>query len=206
MNIRIAAFLVFVASSAIAGDLYPTVDAYVKASSPDDPFLHLSTEKLPKNQSKVFGVAYGDFPSNRQAFVFVLDRVSDKGFREIAKSRSFDFSDPSARTDFEIIKAQSDTRFSIQVNSRTACGVYVTIYRFAFVGESWVVSGLDTTEQACGNNGIEISAERSTNFLTGKRITHAYRNGKLFSTTSKRIAIQKFPLTYFDSFDPEFTR
>ncbi|QPF71644.1 hypothetical protein G8A07_01010 [Roseateles sp. DAIF2] len=195
-------------AAASSDETHPSVAAYVRAGM-SEPSMHwLSTEEGAPALSRVFGVAYGENNSARPAFVFVLERLpGGRGFRELARSKPFDFSDASGRTDIEALEAQSDTRFSLQINARSACGVYVTRYRFA-QRESpavWGLTGMDTQEPACGRNGeVELASKRSTNFLTGKVIEQAYRNNKPASSRTRQVEFPAFSLADFDAFYPRY--
>jgi hypothetical protein len=193
------------ASAPAANTVHASVAAYVRAAAggrePDAPWL--STEEGSPALRRVFGVALGLGEGRRQARVFVLERQAGGGLRELARSKLFDFFDASGRTDFEIIEAQSERRFSLQINARSACGVHVTIYRFAQLDAGdWVLSGMDTRTPRCGRTGeLETASTRSTNFLTGKRIDHAYRHDKPGKPSTRQLTFPPFPLAEFEPFD-----
>ncbi|MDT8998651.1 hypothetical protein RQP53_05135 [Paucibacter sp. APW11] len=180
-----------------------SVEAYARTLFRDAEVQLLSTDEGAPTRRRVFGVALGPGEGSRQGRVFVLERLPGGGLRELARSQAFDFADASGRTDFEIVEAQSDRRFSLQINSRSACGVHVTVYRFAQLeAGTWVLAGMDTRTPTCGRNGeLELAATRSTNFLTGQHIEQAYRNDKPAKRTVKQLAFPPFPLAGFEPFD-----
>lgn len=194
------------APSAHAATQYVTVDAYVsRAFGVGAGEAQLSTEGGRQPKDAVFGIAYGRDSGNRHAFVFVLRREPNGRLTEVARSKAFDFSDPSGRTDIEGVQAQSDETFSVQINSRSVCGVYVNKYRFARRGGMWKVVGLDSTKPTCGKNGeVQVAATRSSNFLTGRVVETEFSEDRETSDRADHVQFPSFPLSEFDPWDDRY--
>lgn len=170
-----------------------------------DSVLHYASQPEGRQRQRIAGIVHGKNPAERQALLFVLDLHDDGRMQEILRSATFDFSDPSARTDIEIVESHGNQRFSLQVNARSACGVYVSVYRFALIRGEWRVTGLDTSEPACGpQQQIEPGTEVSRNFLSGKHITREFRRAKVLRTDIHQHPYPVFPLQNFAIFDRRY--
>ncbi len=196
----IAIFILLIAVRADAAPAFANLDEYVRS-------LPLVAPKQQSVQAggpagRLFGIAYGTNGDDRKAVVFVLARGPGGSLEEVSRSPAFDFQDPSGRTDVEIVQAPSSTRFSIQVNSRTVCGVSLNILRFSETSTGWVLAGNDSSEPTCGKDGeVLVKASVSTNFLTGDRVEKAYDEGKLVSVRRLKLARRPIPLTQYQMQD-----
>ena len=179
-----------------AAALFANIDEYVQSLALGE--AKQQSVRATGSPQRVFGIAYGSKYEDRKAVVFVLAIRPDGSLAAISRSPAFDFQDLSARTDVEIVQAQSARRFSIQVNSRSVCGVYVKIFRFAETSGGWVLSGMDSSEPTCGKEGAVLEkASASTNFLTGDQAERDYDEGKLVKQRRIKQAPRVLPLTEY---------
>lgn len=203
------AFVVMALVSPVSeAEVFSTLDEYIRSATGKSDWGIYSASYQSNNEKLIFGIAAEQKLDPRAAFIFVLREQPVGKFDEIVRSKPFfGLSDPSGRTDIESIDAQSDRRFSIQVNGRSACGGYVTIYRFAKIQEIWRASGLDNTSCSCGEGNDEAVCDtrttRSANFLTGKFVKQEFRNNKLVSQKTKTLQFPKRPLSNFETYYDE---
>jgi hypothetical protein len=187
--------------SCFAAEKFPTLDAYLAHATGKADMLVAVAHSVSVDGKLSFGIAHEKASGPRAGMVFVVKENADGSVQEVDRSKPFVLPDPS-KTAVETVEAQSPGRFSMQLNSRTACSEYVMTYRFAKVGGRWHASGLDTLEPECGKDGsIDVKSKRSTNFLSGKVIEQRFRNGKPSARTTKTVRFPSFPLADFEAFD-----
>ncbi len=188
----------------VAADTDRLLQSYAAKLLPDS-VLHYASQPDGHQRQRIAGIVHGSNPATRQAMLFILDLHEDGRIQEILRSAPFDFSDPSARTDIEMVESHGNQRFSVQVNARSACGVYVSLYRFALIRGAWRVTGLDTQEPVCGaQRQIEPGTGISRNFLSGKHIIREFRQAKVFRTSTHQHRYPSFPLQEFAIFDSRY--
>lgn len=157
---------------------------------------HYLVSEVRAEMPRIAGIA---FNTEQRGFVFVLNKQG-RGFRLLARSEFFEFPDGGGRTAVEIVEMQGPDRFSLQINARSACGVYLHTYRFALTQNEWRVTGLDTTEPVCDQSGkIEIGATESRNFLTGQHRSRSYRQNKV---THELAHFHTYPVFKLNDFVP----
>ena len=206
---RTGAFILFIVSLASsASEVFPTIEHYVARTtgkSASELVIYTSGDNSRKPISPVFGIAHSVNSANRIAYVFVLAHVAGGGFREVAVSQPFDFSDQSDRTYVNWVEAQSVDRYSIQFHNRTVCGIHANVYRFIRLRDKWYVAGLDRWDSVCTDDGtLGIGESLSINHLTGRFIEERFKNHKLISTRTSYKFFPKFPLSEFSVFNKRY--
>jgi len=117
--------------------------------------------------------------------LLVLQRQSTGGYRLVAASSAFE-SSFGPRYYIEIVQSSGERRFAIQVNSHSACGIQVEIYRLANTNGIWRVTGYDKSEPDSATCDVNLrSREYSANLLTHKVSVVEYRNGKVVKRKSR---------------------
>jgi hypothetical protein len=201
MKLASALVLFIIYSWANAAHDFPTVQAYVEQAVGDRAAPHV----LSQSGQFTFGIAR----TEALAIVFVLKVKPDGSVLEVARSKAFDFSDPKARIFISNVEAQSERRFSIQLNYQNACDTETTfdLYRFVQVGQAWYVAGLDSSRCLWPDDAESHGATRkvrSANFLTGTVVETLLRDTVRLSYTRKQVKFQQFPLTDFEAFDEKY--
>ncbi len=185
-------------------ETFPTIEAYLERATgkPNAALAWDAASHSSPPGKRVFGIVRGE----QMATVVILDEQPGGEVREVASSKPFAFFDPKDRMKVESVEAQSDKRFSIQIGFQNVCSTPFTfdLYRFTRIGQSWYVSGLDSTRCLWGDEGEaggDSRMERSSNFLTGKVIERKFRKNMLVSERSKKTPFPQFPLAEFVPFD-----
>ena len=201
--------ILLLCSNLATAETFTTVDAYVAHITNGRPIGSISLQTYAGD--KVFGAVQwspsdgspeADFPY--LASVFILEKLKDNGFKEIARSKPSGGFSGSATQTFDGIEIQSDRRFSVRLHSFKPLGTIT--YRFALIDQAWRLSGRDEEFlDFYPENGDESVGDtrmvRSTNFLTGKRIEKNFRKNSLVSTKNDKAKFPQFPLIEFVFFD-----
>lgn len=208
MNKIIAFILAFCVALTCAAQTYSSFEKYA-----EDVYrqpitdLNVDAAEHSSNSAKfVFGILgqkQRPATGEQTAVVFIVEELSDGKVREVTKSKPFRFSYECCRLNIEAIEAQSDRRFSIQINHSGACTSGFEIYRFAKIENSWRVSGRDSTQNLCDDDD-KSSLEWSANFLTGRTIEKRFRGNKLVSDKTVKKSFPAFPLAEFAMFDSRY--
>lgn len=201
----------FFSVTASAESVYPDVESYLRNATGNNTkeYVHVLNSQAygEKNFPRVFGVVFNKSHDPREGKIFVLRRRLDGKLVLEAESAKFDFSDPSARTYIEIVEANGPDRFYVQFGLRSACGVYVDIYRFKKTKNEWQVSGADKYVPTCNEDGSIGFAEKiSINFLTGLAVTEKYHNDKLISIKKAKRRYPKFRLEDFIPYGEKYEK
>ena len=196
-------FLIALSHAASAAESFPSFEGYLEHITGESiAILKVDAAEHTSPKGKIeFGIVRGE----NMAIVFVLETLRDGQVREVAKSSPFEFFDPKGRTYVEIVQAQSDSRFSVQINYQNACGPASDVYRFSRVGKVWYVSGLDSCRCEWGGENVgDTRTERSANFLTGKVIEKSIRKNAVISVRTKQVRFPSFPFNEFAAFDDKY--
>lgn len=146
-----------------------------------------------------------DEKQKRNGGIFILSRSGNGKYKVADSTEQSGDLDPGDRTYMEFAEFHGYDRFYLQYNSRSACGVYVTIYRFKLVNGEWRVSGSDSSKPECSGEGIVITRKISRNFLTGK-VVHEYYSlkGKVIRSDVTKENFPVFPFRNFKPYDEKY--
>lgn len=208
MNRLLTFILTFCAALSCAAQTYSTFEKYTEQVY-RQPFIELNVDAAEhsSNSAKfIFGIVgqkQQPVTGEQTAVVFIVEGLPDGKTREIVRSKPFRFSYECCRSNIEVVEAQSDRSFSIQINHSGACTSGFEIYRFAKIESSWQVSGRDSTQNLCDGPG-ESRLEWSANFLTGRTIEKRFNGSKLVSNKTEKKHFPRFPLADFILFDSRY--
>lgn len=189
---------------ALGAEVFSTIDEYIDRATGKPDWEVDTVSYRSKEGILVFGAAtekaHADsHPDSRTSIIFILKKQLDGKFSEIVRSKPF-FGISDANV--ENIEAQSNRRFSIQINGHSACGGNVSIHYFEKVGKIWQVSGHDNTTCDCGDADEAVCDTRTTrltDFLTGDFIKEEFQSNKLISRKHKKLQFKKILLANFEN-------
>ncbi|WP_140637451.1 hypothetical protein [Methylibium rhizosphaerae] len=102
------------------------------------------------------------------------------------------------------ITVRSRSRFTLKVRTQQTCGAAIYDYNFVQKGDVWYVAGLNRGESQCSDHGIVPSWEKSYNFLNGRTISTAFKDGRPRKAVVESKRFPHFLLADFEALNPRY--